>query len=217
MRASMPGPDQRDRRTRAQDHRPARADRCGARRQSECRRGRRRPVGQHHGRHCRRARRSPLPRAGRRARMMAAIEAIVATLWTAGTRARLEVIGGFLPMDADCRRRPRSSISIGPRPAMSASMSAARRRAAAPIPALPRPWGAATLCGIGPVGGGAHSPARICRLDSLSAAGTGHWRSPSCGSPGDGRRPDDAFAPARRRRSDPVPRRQSAAPQRNSS
>ncbi len=102
-----------------------------------------------------------------RDRLMAAIAAIVERSWTPGSSARLEITGEFLPLapSADSRR-------------VFAAYQAAARDLGFTVEAVATggcadsgfaaAMGAVTLCGLGPVGGHAHSPDEYVELDTVA-------------------------------------------------
>lgn len=105
-------------------------------------------------------------RAGDRDRAMAAIHTIVTRSWVAGSSADLQITGEFVPMEAtpasmDLFRLYQSAASdLGVQVDAEATGGCADSGFAAAI-------GAVTLCGLGPVGGYAHSADEYVEIDSI--------------------------------------------------
>jgi glutamate carboxypeptidase len=101
-----------------------------------------------------------------RDRLMATINAIVDRSWTAGSSATLEITGEFAPLVAtpasiDLFRRYQSAArDLGFAVDAEATGGSADSGFAAVV-------GATTLCGLGPVGGDAHSPQEFVEIESM--------------------------------------------------
>jgi glutamate carboxypeptidase len=102
-----------------------------------------------------------------RERMMTAISAIVAKRWIPGASARLDVTGEFLPLvptlaaTALFERYRTAANDLGF--AVNAEATGACADAGFAAAA-----GATTLCGVGPVGGNAHSPAEYVDVETVA-------------------------------------------------
>jgi len=148
-----------------------------------------------------------------RDRMMKAVEDIVAKSWTAGTRSRLEVTGGFLPIVPTAASTALFDLYRSSAEAIGFSVGGEATGGCADS-GFAAAMGAAALCGVGPVGGGAHSPAEYVEIDSLvpraqALALTIQRLAEAVDDQNSHPRAQDA--------GDPSPRRQSAAPQRETS
>jgi glutamate carboxypeptidase len=101
-----------------------------------------------------------------RVRAMAAVAAIVERSWTAGSSARLEISGEFAPLvatpaaNALFERYRVAARDLGFEVGAESTGACADSGFAAAA-------GAATLCGLGPVGGNAHSPAEYVEIDTI--------------------------------------------------
>ncbi|MDQ0394417.1 M20 family metallopeptidase [Labrys monachus] len=106
------------------------------------------------------------PRAEDRAGIMAAIAAIVERSWVPGSSARLDITGEFVPMPPDAGTRAlferyrQAARDLGFEVGAEATGACADSGFAAAA-------GATTLCGLGPVGGNAHSPAEYVEADTV--------------------------------------------------
>lgn len=103
---------------------------------------------------------------GDRAEAMAAIEAIVARSHVAGTRASLEVRGEFLPLVPDAASA-RLFEAYAAAAAEGGLAVAGEFTGGCADSGFTAAAGAPTLCAVGPVGGGAHTPEEFLRVDSL--------------------------------------------------
>jgi len=101
-----------------------------------------------------------------RDRLVGAIEGIVDRSWTAGSSAQLEITGEFVPL-----------VETAASTALFESYQAAARQLGFNVEAeatgacadsgFAAAMGATTLCGVGPVGGNAHSPEEYVELDTM--------------------------------------------------
>jgi glutamate carboxypeptidase len=102
-----------------------------------------------------------------RDRLMAAISAIVERSWTAGSAAALEITGEFVPLVATpasaklFRLYQSAARDLGFAVEAEATGACADSGFAAAM-------GATTLCGLGPVGGNAHSPDEYVEIDTMA-------------------------------------------------
>lgn len=102
-----------------------------------------------------------------RDRLMAAISAIVERSWTAGSSTGLEITGEFVPLvvtpaSAKLFRLYQSAArDLGFAVEAEATGACADSGFAAAM-------GATTLCGLGPVGGNAHSPDEYVQIDTMA-------------------------------------------------
>lgn len=101
-----------------------------------------------------------------RAAAMAQIERIVATSHVAGTHARLELFGEFLPMveSAEGKRLFEHYAACAGEIGIAAPSEVTGGSADSGFAAS---VGAPTLCGTGPIGGRAHTPEEYLELDSM--------------------------------------------------
>jgi glutamate carboxypeptidase len=103
---------------------------------------------------------------GDRDRLMDAINAVVMRSWTVGSSAQLAVIGEFVPLVATppavdlFRIYQAAAHDVGFSVAGEATGGCADSGFAAAM-------GAATLCGLGPVGGNAHSPDEFVEVETV--------------------------------------------------
>jgi glutamate carboxypeptidase len=106
------------------------------------------------------------PKPADRERTMAAISTIVARRWVPGASARLEVTGEFLPLvptpaaRALFERYRAAASDLGFAVNAEATGACADSGFAAAA-------GAAALCGVGPVGGNAHSPTEYIDVETI--------------------------------------------------
>jgi glutamate carboxypeptidase len=101
-----------------------------------------------------------------RAATLAAIEKIVATSYVAGTQSELEIRGEFLPLNPtpasealfDLYRRAAEDLGLRVAGEFTGGCADSGFTAAVGCP---------TLCGVGPIGGKAHTPDEYLEIDSL--------------------------------------------------
>jgi glutamate carboxypeptidase len=106
------------------------------------------------------------PRAEDRDRAMTAIQAIVGRSWVAGSSAQLKITGEFVPMEATgasldlFREYQAAALDLGFEVNAESTGGCADSGFAAAM-------GAVTLCGLGPVGGNAHSAEEYVEIDTI--------------------------------------------------
>jgi glutamate carboxypeptidase len=101
-----------------------------------------------------------------RERLMAAIGAIVSKSFVAGASAMLEITGEFAPLVATPESMALLRSSQGAAADLGFSVDAEFSGGCADS-GFAAQKGSATLCGLGPVGGGAHSPDEYIDLDTI--------------------------------------------------
>jgi glutamate carboxypeptidase len=101
-----------------------------------------------------------------RARLMAAIAAIVERSWTAGSSAKLEISGEFAPLVGTTAARALFECYRSAARDLGFDVGAESTGACADS-GFAAAVGATTLCGLGPVGGGAHSPAEYVEIETI--------------------------------------------------
>ena len=97
---------------------------------------------------------------------MAAISAIVERSWTAGSSAQLEITGEFVPLVATPASIDTLSLYQSAARDLGFAVDAEATGACADS-GFAAAMGATTLCGLGPVGGKAHSPDEYVEIETI--------------------------------------------------